>query len=392
MRTSPTTALRLAALPLALAGVLGASAIATASTTTAPSTTAAVTTATSTSTTTSTAREATVSTDDSAPVITVEADGSGDFSSVQEAVDAAHAGTTVRIGAGVYREPVVVATSDLTLVGATGDPRDVVITYDRASGLPKPGGGTWGTSGSASVVISGDDVHTRDLTFENSFLREEHPEVTSTQAVAVRTTGDRLVFDNVRFLGHQDTLYANSPNTESTSRQYYRNCYVEGDVDFVFGRGTAVFHGCEIRSLDRGSDSDNGYVTAPSTPPEQEFGFLFTESCFTSDAPAESVYLGRPWVPSSAPDARPQALIRDSWMGRHFKEQGWIEMSSGHDWRQFQLREFDNHGPGALTTPDRPQMSAEEAAGHTAEAYLAGADGWNPVREPARPVCTARGR
>ncbi|KOX12552.1 pectin esterase [Nocardiopsis sp. NRRL B-16309] len=368
---------------------MGASAIATASThePPAPSTTAA------TATGTSTASEAIpVSDDDTADVITVETDGSGDFSSVQEAVDAAPAGATVRIGPGVYRGPVVVAASDLTLVGATGDPRDVVITDDRASGLPKPGGGTWGTSGSASVVISGDDVHSRDLTFENSFLREEHPEVTSTQAVAVRTTGDRLVFDNVRFLGHQDTLYANSPNTETTSRQYYRNCYVEGDVDFVFGRGTAVFHGCEIRSLDRGSDSDNGYVTAPSTPPEQEFGFLFTESCFTSDAPPESVYLGRPWVPSSDLDARPQALIRDSWMGRHFKEQGWIEMSSGHDWRQFQLREFANKGPGALNTPDRPQMSAEEAAGHTAEAYLAGSDGWNPVREPARPVCTARGR
>ncbi|RKS09631.1 pectinesterase [Nocardiopsis sp. Huas11] len=387
MRTTPTTALRLAALPLALAGVLGASAIAAAATHQTTSTSTTATTATSTA-----SEATTVSDDDSADLITVATDGSGDYSSVQEAVDAAPAGATVRIGAGVYREPVVVATPELTLVGATGNPEDVVITYDRAAGLPKPGGGTWGTSGSASVVISGDDVHARDLTFENSFLREEHPEVTSTQAVAVRTTGDRLVFDNVRFLGHQDTLYANSPNTATTSRQYYRNCYVEGDVDFVFGRGTAVFHGCEIRSLDRGSDTDNGYVTAPSTPPEQEFGFLFTESCFTSDAPAESVYLGRPWVPSSDLDARPQALIRDSWMGRHFKEQGWIEMSSGHDWRLFQLREFANNGPGALTTPDRPQMSADEAAGHTPEAYLAGDDGWNPVQEPTRPVCTARGR
>ncbi|MFE3457072.1 pectinesterase family protein [Nocardiopsis aegyptia] len=376
MPAASNQALRRAALPVALAGVLGAFALA--------------------GPTTNTTEVTTVS--DTDIVITVATDGSGDHTSVQDAVDAAPSHSaervTLRIGAGVYDEPVVIPSSkpNLTLVGATGDPEDVVITHDRAAGLPKPGGGTWGTSGSASVVISGDDVHAYDLTFENSFLREEHPDVTSTQAVAVRTTGDRLVFDNVRFLGHQDTLYANSPNTDTVSRQYYRNCYVEGDVDFVFGRGTAVFHGCEIRSLDRGSDSNNGFVTAPSTPPDQEFGFLFTESCFTSDAPAESVYLGRPWVPSSSPDARPQALIRDSWMGRHFKEQGWIEMSSGHDWRQFQLREFDNNGPGALTTPDRPQMSAEEAAGHTAEAYLAGTDGWNPVREPAQPVCTARGR
>jgi pectin methylesterase-like acyl-CoA thioesterase len=369
--------LRFAALPLALAGVLGAFAF----------------TGASANTTT----EAT-NVSDANTVITVAADGSGDHTSVQDAVDAAPSNSTervtLRIGAGVYDEPVVIPSSkpNLTLVGATGDPKDVVITHGRAAGMPKPGGGTWGTSGSASVVISGNDVHAYDLTFENSFLREEHPEITSTQAVAVRTTGDRLVFDNVRFLGHQDTLYANSPNTATVARQYYRNCYVEGDVDFVFGRGTAVFHGCEIHSLDRGSDTDNGYVTAPSTPPEQEFGFLFTESCFTSGAPARSVYLGRPWVPSSDPDARPQALIRDSWMGRHFKEQGWIAMSSGHDWRAFQLREFANNGPGALDTPGRPQMSEAEAAGHTAEAYLAGDDGWNPVREPGRPVCTARGR
>ncbi|WP_017569776.1 pectinesterase family protein [Nocardiopsis halotolerans] len=332
-------------------------------------------------------------------VITVAADGSGDHTGVQAAVDAVPAHSTervtIRIEEGVYREPVVIPGDkpNITLIGATGDPRDVVITYDRASGTPKPGGGTYGTSGSASVVIAGDDTHARDLTFENSWLREEHPEITATQAVAVRTTGDRLVFDNVRFLGHQDTLYANSPDADTVSRQYYTDCYVEGDVDFVFGRGTAVFDGCEFRSLDRGSDTVNGYVTAPSTPPDQEFGFLITRSCFTSDAPAGTVYLGRPWVPSSHPDAEPRVLVRDSWMGRHFREEGWIEMSSGHDWRQFRMREYRNFGPGALVTEDRPQMAPDEAARHTARAHLAGDDGWDPVREHRRgPVCTARGR
>ena len=370
----PTTALRRAFLPFAFAGILSVFAAS-------PALTHEVTPMSAQNT-----------------VITVAADGSGDHRSVQDAIDAAPSHSagrvTVRIGPGVYDEPVVIPSSkpNLTLVGTTGDPKDVVITHGRASGMPRPDGGTWGTSGSASAVISGDGVHAYDLTFENSFLREEHPDITSTQAVAVRTTGDRLVFDNVRFLGHQDTLYANSPNTETVSRQYYRNCYVEGDVDFVFGRATAVFHGCEIHSLDRGSDTDNGYVTAPSTPLGQEFGFLFTESRFTADAPAGTVYLGRPWVPSSDPDARPQVLIRDSWMDAHFKEQGWIPMSSGDGWRQFALREYNNRGPGALVTGDRPHMGAAEALGHTAEAYLAGGDGWNPVGEPRRPVCTARTR
>ncbi|WP_159942383.1 MULTISPECIES: pectinesterase family protein [unclassified Nocardiopsis] len=334
------------------------------------------------------------------PVITVAADGSGDHTGLQAAVDAVPARSpervTIRIEAGVYREPVVIPSDkpNITLLGATGDPRDVVVTYDRAAGTPKPGGGTYGTSGSASVVISGDDVHVRDLTFENSFERAEHPEITSTQAVAVRTSGDRLVFENVRFLGHQDTLYANSPNADTPSRQYYRDCYVEGDVDFVFGRATAVFDGCEIRSLDRGSDTDNGYVTAPSTPPHQEFGFLFTDSCFTSDAPRGTVYLGRPWVPSSHPDANPQVLIRDSWLGSHLRRApGWVPMSSGTDWRGFRLEEYRNSGPGALVADGRPQMGGEEAARHTARTYLAGADGWDPVRDTrGRTACTARGR
>ncbi len=318
-------------------------------------------------------------------VITVAADGSGDHTGVQAAIDAVPAGgaerVTIRVGAGVYREPVVLPADrpGITLLGATGDPRDVVLTYDRASGTPRPGGGTYGTSGSASAVISGDGTHVRDLTFENSWLRAEHPGVTATQAVAVRATGDRLVFDNVRFLGHQDTLYANSPDEDTPARQYYRGCYVEGDVDFVFGRGTAVFDGCEFHSLDRGSDTDNGYVTAPSTPPGREFGFLVVRSRFTGDAPAGTVHLGRPWVPSSHPDAEPRVLVRDSWMGGHFREQGWVAMASGHDWRRFRMREYRNSGPGALVTGDRPQLDPAEAAGHTAEAYLAGDDGWNPV-------------
>lgn len=332
-------------------------------------------------------------------VITVAADGSGDHTGVQAAIDAVPAGgaerVTIRVGAGVYREPVVVPADKpgITLLGSTGDPRDVVLTYDRAAGTTRPGGGVHGTSGSASVLVSGDGTHARDLTFANSWLREEHPGVTGTQAVALRATGDRLVFDNVRFLGHQDTLYADSPDADTPARQYYRGCYVEGDVDFVFGRATAVFDECVFHSLDRGSDTDNGYVTAPSTRPGREFGFLVTRGRFTGDAPAGTVYLGRPWVPSSHPDAEPRVLVRDSWMGRHFRGEGWIAMASGHDWRRFRMLEYRNSGPGALVTADRPQMDPAEAARHTVEAYLAGDDGWNPARErTGRPESAARGR
>lgn len=333
-------------------------------------------------------------------VIVVAADGSGDHTTVQAAVDAAPAYSservTVLIEPGVYHQPLTIPQSkrNLTLAGASGDPRDVVISCDRAAGTPRPEGGTYGTSGSACTVISGNDVHAYDLTFANTWDRLAHPEIAGTQAVAVRTTGDRLVFGNVRFLGHQDTLYANSPNDATPARQYYYNCYVEGDVDFIFGRGTAVFDGCEIRSLDRGSDSNNGFVTAPSTPAAFAHGFLITRSCFTSDAPHDTVYLGRPWLPSSNPSVQPQVLIRDSWLGRQFKDEGWVAMTADIDWRNYRLREYRNFGPGAHVTDERPQMGDEEAALHTPADFLAGSDGWNPVRPgpPAPPVCLARGR
>ncbi|MFC3550540.1 pectinesterase family protein [Lysobacter cavernae] len=334
------------------------------------------------------------------PVIVVAADGSGDYTTVQAAVDAAPAYSsqrvTVLIEPGVYPQPLTIPASkpNLTLAGASGNARDVIISCDRSAGTSRPDGGTYGTSGSACVVISGNDTHSHDLTYANTYDRLAHPENTGTQAVAVRTTGDRLVFGNVRFLGHQDTLYANSPSDSVPARQYYRNCYIEGDVDFVFGRGTAVFDGCEIRSLDRGSTSNNGFVTAPSTPAGFAHGFLITRSCFTSDAPPATVYLGRPWVPSSNPLAQPQVLIRNSWLGRQFRQEGWVAMTSNIDWRNYRLGEYRNFGPGALVTIDRPQMDDEEAALHTPQAYLAGNDGWNPVPPgpPAPPVCRARGQ
>ncbi len=206
-----------------------------------------------------------------ARTIVVAADGRGDVSTVQAAVDAVPAGNrtpvTIRIRPGIYRGALSVPADKpfITLVSTTGRARDVVITDNRANGTPKPDGGTWGTSGSATATLSANDFIAQDLTFENSFDEQAHPEITNRQAVAVLTKGDRMVFDRVRFLGNQDTLYANSAAADVVGRQLYRDCYVEGDVDFVFGRATAVFEGCEFRSLTRGSSTNNGYVTAAST-------------------------------------------------------------------------------------------------------------------------------
>ncbi|WP_432907288.1 pectinesterase family protein [Micromonospora matsumotoense] len=314
----------------------------------------------------------------------VARDGSGDFTSVQAAVDAVPVGNasryTITIRPGTYRETVTIPAGKpyVSFVGSTGDARDVVIVYDNASGTPKPGGGTYGTSGSASVTIDGNDFTARHLTFANDFDEAAH-DYGAEQAVAVLTRADRLVFDDVRFLGNQDTLYHNSATVDAVGRAYFRDCYVEGDVDFVFGRGTGVFDRCEIRSLSRGSSSNNGYVTAPSTMIGNPYGLLFTGCVLTTDsAAAQSVHLGRPWHPSGDVNAIGQAVFRDSVLGAHVKDSPWSDMS-GFSWRDARFAEYRNSGPGSTVTTDRPQLTDAQASTYTPQRYLAGVDGWNPI-------------
>ncbi|GAA4722952.1 pectinesterase family protein [Phytohabitans rumicis] len=320
------------------------------------------------------------------PHVTVAADGSGDFTTVQAAVDAVPAGNastfTIKIKPGVYHGQVIVpATKPYVFFRGQGaDPTQVVIVDDRANGTPKPDGGTWGTSGSASVTIDGHDFQARNLTFANSFDEAAHPEISGKQAVAVLTRADRLVFDNVRFLGNQDTLYVNSPDAATPARVYLRKCYVEGDVDFIFGRATAVFDRCRIHSLDRGSTTNNGYVTAASTSIANPYGLLFTHCTFTGDAPAGTVYLGRPWHPSQDPNAIAQTLIRESTLGAHvIAAAPWTDFGTW-SWRDARYAEYRNRGAGAVPSADRPQLTAAEAATLTPRTYLSGVDGWHPER------------
>jgi pectinesterase len=318
------------------------------------------------------------------PDATVSPDGHADFTSVQAAIDAAPDGATepwvIAVRPGEYLEIVRIPATKpyLTLVGTGARAHDVVIAYDNANGTPKPdGSGPYGTSGSASVTIDGADFTARHLTFANLFDEAAHPEITNRQAVAVLTRADRVVFDDVRFLGNQDTLYLNSSSAAVVARVHLTRCYVEGDVDFVFGRATAVFEGCEIRSLTRGSTTNNGYVTAPSTMIANPYGFLFTRCRFTSDAPAGTVFLGRPWHPSQDPDAIGQVLVRDSWVGEHVGASAWSDFSGGWSWRDARFAEHHNRGPGALLTPERPQLTRTEAGELTVRRYLAGDDGWS---------------
>ncbi|MGY1635472.1 pectinesterase family protein [Geodermatophilus sp. SYSU D00742] len=321
--------------------------------------------------------------------VLVAQDGSGRYTTVAAALAAAGSGTpadpvVIAVAPGTYREKLTVSTNHVTLVGTTGDARDVVLTYDDASGTPKPdGSGTWGTSGSASVLVKGRDVTVRDLTIQNAF-DEAASTYSSEQAVALKTTGDRLVFDNVRVLGDQDTLMVDSPAVGTAARSYFVDSYVEGDVDFVFGRGTAVFDRSTLFASTRGSSSNNGYLTASSIDRSLQYGLLVTDSTVASDAPAGTVSLGRPWQPSGDADAIAQVVVRDTVLPAAVRSTPWTDMG-GFSWRDARFAEYRNTGPGAGVDDDRPQLTAAQAELYTKWTYLAGSDGWNPTGEQPPP-------
>jgi pectinesterase len=311
--------------------------------------------------------------------VVVAKDGSGTHTTVQSGIDAVAPGGTISVKPGTYREVITVPASKtgVTLRGTTGKASDVVIDYDNAGGTKKPDGSTYGTTGSATATIAANGFTATALTFRNSFDRKAHPEITATQAVAVKATGDRMVFDTVTFLGHQDTLYADTAAVGTVGRQYYRDCAISGDVDFLFGRATAVFDRATITALDRGSDP-GGYLTAASTRRANTYGFLIVGSRVVSTAAKATFFLGRPWHPGGDVDAIAQVVVRDTALPAAIKPAPWTDMS-GFSWKDARFSEYRNTGPGAGTGTDRPQLTAAQAASYTAQRYLAGADGWNPV-------------
>ena len=312
--------------------------------------------------------------------ITVALDGTGDFASLQGAIGSIPSGSTlprtITVKPGTYRESVNIWADrpNLTIQGATANPADVVITYDTPANGAKFFGGTWGPVGSATMTISAPDTTVRNLTVENAYDEAANG---PSQALAVRSVADRVTFDGTRFLGNQDTYLADTAGRDATARTYLKNCYIEGDVDFLYGRGTAVFDACTIHSVDRGSDTNNGYIVAPSTKNSNPYGFLITNSTLTSDAAPGTVSLGRPWFASSDPDAHPMAVIRDSVLGNHIAVQGWADMS-GHAWSEGRFAEYKNTGPGAYINEFHPQLSDEDAARFTIGNFLGD---WKPAAQ-----------
>ncbi|MBC2901778.1 pectinesterase family protein [Streptomyces cupreus] len=317
----------------------------------------------------------------------VDPDGSGDHTTVQAAVNAATgSGWTLVLAPGTYRETVSVdlTRTEMTWLGAGDGPRDVVIVYDNAAGTPKPdGSGTYGTTGSATTTVRADGFTARRITFANDWLRADHPGISGTQAVAIKVMGDRSAFHHCRFLGHQDTLYADTGALTVFARQYFAHCYAEGDVDFVFGRATAVFEHCHFRTLTRTdrASAPYGFVFAPSTAGANPRGYLVTRSRVTSEAPDAYYKLARPWVPSSDRTASPMLTVRETWLGPGIDAVApYANMSDAYPWQNQRFAEYRNSGPGAeISLPEnRPQLAAEQAESETRGAYLGD---WEPWKE-----------
>ncbi|MET9435785.1 pectinesterase family protein [Streptomyces sp. NPDC006551] len=303
-----------------------------------------------------------------AGTLDVAKDGSAPYTSVQKAVDAVPAGNrsrvVIRIAPGTYRETVRIPANKpfVTLQGTGASRKDTVIVQGNASGTPKPdGSGTYGTAGSATVAVEADDFQARNLTVSNDFDEARNQQLSGHQAVALRTAADRVVLDGVIVTGDQDTLLLDTAAKDRTGRVYVTNSYVVGNVDFVFGRATAVVDRSVLTLKKRWDGTSAGYVTAPSTPAGRK-GFLITRSTVNGDVAAGSFHLGRPWHAGGDVTLDPQTTVRQSTLGAGVKAAPWTDMG-GFSWREDRFAEYRNTGPGAgAAHRDRPQLTDAQAA------------------------------
>ncbi|MCI2253092.1 pectinesterase family protein [Domibacillus sp. PGB-M46] len=300
---------------------------------------------------------------EAAQVIQVAKDGTGDFDTIQGAVDSIPADNSKRvvisIKDGLYKEKVAVTQP---YVSFTGESRTgTIIEWDDYGGTNGQSGNVGSTFKSQTVGITGDYFTASSLTILNS----RAPRSEYGTAVALSVKSDQAVFEQVNILGHQDTLYTGS------GRQYYRDAYIEGDVDFIFGEAPAVvFDRSEIRSV-----GTNGYVTAAAQAKESDPGLVFLNSRLTKADSATKVYLGRPWKNYA------DTTFINTWMDSHIMAQGWSEWSGKLNHEQASYAEYNSTGPGA-NAKSRVGWSRQLTAAEASELTVPGIfEGWNPAQK-----------
>lgn len=302
---------------------------------------------------------------DNPDTLVVARDGTGEFRTIDEAIEVCRAymdyHKVIYVKRGTYKEKLIVPQW-LTNVEILGEDRDnTVITYDdhanvKMAGTDRP----MGTFRTYTVKVQGSGITFRNITIENNSARLG-------QAVALHTEGDRLTFINCRLLGHQDTVFTGTAGT----RLYFKDCYIEGTTDFIFGPSTAWFEHCTIHS------KANSYVTAASTPQDCAYGYVFNDCKLTANPEVTKVYLGRPWRDYG------YTLFMNCELGKHIRPEGW------HPWQKSREQtarymEYNNRGEGAATQSRASwskQLTKKEAQKMTLEAVMTVADTWLPAEK-----------
>ncbi len=327
------------------------------------------------------------------------------YPTLAAAIAAAPANATrpfrILVTKGQWREHTVVDKPFIHIIGAGRD--ESVIVFNRSAGDKGPDGQTLGTFGTATMMIHAPDFYATKLTIANDFdyvghLRPPVPDDktggsgSQAVAVAIQSDADRTLLEDVRVTGYQDTLFTDS------GRSLFRNCRIDGCVDFIFGKGRAVFERCDILSKLRPGQDFNGYVAAPNTDRHQPFGLVFIGCRLTKEngvAP-HTVALGRPWRRTGIfpdgrygdPDAVGAAAYLHCWMDDHIVPEAWYPMGfnlkgGGRAMMQpeeARFYEYDSSGPGAgAASARRRLLSAEEARTFTAQNVLGG---WRAAADP----------
>lgn len=299
---------------------------------------------------------------DNPDTLFVARDGTGEFRNINEAIEVCRAfmeyHKVIFVKKGTYKEKLVIPQW-LTNIEICGEDRDnTIITWDdHANIFYAPTGKGMGTFRTFTLKIQGSKITLKNITVENNSARLG-------QAVALHTEGDRLTFINCRFLGHQDTIYTGNAKT----RLFFKDCYIEGTTDFIFGPSTAWFEGCDIFC------KANSYITAASTPQDVPYGYIFNNCRITCDKDVDKVYLGRPWRDYG------YTLFMNCELPREIRPEGW------HQWRPEAVKtarymEYNNRGEGAATDQRVPwsrQLTKKEAQQITLERVFTINDNWNP--------------
>lgn len=291
--------------------------------------------------------------------IVVSRDGTGDFRTLQEAIESPRAFmdfiVTIYIKNGIYKEKVIIP-SWLEHIDIIGEDRDkTIITYDDHANINK-----MGTFRTYTLKVEGNNITFKNLTIENNAAQLG-------QAVALHTEGDRLKFINCRILGNQDTIYTGAKFT----RLYFKDCYIDGTTDFIFGPSTALFEDCILHS------KRNSYVTAASTPKEAKYGYIFKHCKLTAEPGVNKVYLGRPWRPYG------YTLFIECELGKHIVPAGWHNWGKPANEETARYMEYKNTGEGANVAERvgwSKQLTKKEVGELTIERIFCTQSTWNPKK------------